>query len=186
MPKKRYNGYVILPNKTRDGRVRRRKPLPPPANKVVTEERALSGYLKLRLQIVAKLLVSRQNEHEVTVLIRDRWGLSRRRAVQYVGMVYGIWADSYKADIARHGAKAIGDREQVVRLAMEQGRLQTALKAMDSRDRILGLLQNTMRVEGEISHKHEHSLSTMIEKAKNGGFGRGTRFSGLTIEKGKN
>ena len=131
------------------------------------------GYLRLRLIQVARALIAQRSVAVVERSIMEEWGITLRRARQYVRMVYDLWARAYEEDILQQSARALADREEVVRRALETGQLRVALAAMDSRDRILGVLREHINVSGNIRHTHRHKadLAALVEAARRNGHG---------------
>lgn len=144
------------------------------------------GYLKLRLEQTSRLIVQTRNVRLVVLAISKQWGISRRRAQQYVRMVFDIWAENYRGDIVDHSVQAIADREEIIRRALLEGDLKTALRATDSRDKILGVLQENLQIKGNVSM----SLADLLRQSKNGDgthhFERGSRFADLGKAEEKN
>lgn len=139
-----------------------------------------TGYLKLRLEQVNRMIVKHRSTRLVKAAIREKWGLSKSRAEGYIRMVYDIWAENYEARIVEHGVKAVADREEIIRIALAKDQERTALKAMDSRDRILGVLREHVDVRGSITHKLD--AAALILASQNGGFQRGSRLKALMNE----
>lgn len=90
-------------------------------------------------------ILKRRND-DLNLIVREEFEVENVQAGKYIKEAKTLFRKYKVNNIEQHRTKAILDREKVVRLALKQEKLQTALNAMRERDIIKGIY-----VE-----KHEH------------------------------
>lgn len=90
--------------------------------------------------------------HSLSSMIQKKYKLDSRQASLYVKDAKKLFR-SYMSvkDLEEKRQRAIFDREKVIRMALHQNRLQTALNAMKERDVIEGLYIERHEVTGRIN-----------------------------------
>ena len=111
-----------------------------------------------RYKAVAEMLLREKHRPTVERAVRKQWGYSKYGARRLCTYVVKTWRAQVDADIKEMAALAIAERNSLIEKAEASGDLKTALLAMDSRDRILGVLVDKIGITGSVKHTHEHSL----------------------------
>jgi hypothetical protein len=84
--------------------------------------------------------------HDLSEIVQKKFKVSNVQASTYIKEAKKIFRKYQEKDLEEKRIKAILDREKVIRLALKDGKLQTALNAMKERDIIQGIY----------IEKHEH------------------------------
>ena len=111
-----------------------------------------------------ELMVTVRSATAAARIMAEEFGVSVRQAHHYVRHAFESWQSEQKASPEELMVRALADREYLINAAVTQGRLQTALNAMDSRDGLNGLKVERHSIVGHVG------LADLLGKAKGDGF----------------
>ena len=119
------------------------------------------------IEAIQELLLSCAPRRIVLQYVTKEWGIKTRQIDIYIKKANErIYAKSNETtdDMIN---KALKEREQIAFKAEQKGDMQTALRALSDRDRIKGIIKNTVIHEGEIKTNSEVKIYIPDNKRKN-------------------